>query len=442
MRLSGILFALALLILSAVRCSEKSTDSTSDPVINRTTAELTPQEISAISSSNKFGLNLFRELTAQTPATDNIFFSPLSVSYALALCYNGANGGTREAIGSTLEMADLSLEELNQAFYAATKILMQADPEVDFRLANSFWSRLGKAIQPGFIDLAKTFFDARVEEIDFQAPDAADIINAWVEEATNGKIVDMVEPPISASTVAMLFNAIYFKGSWMYEFDPEHTHDWMFHLADGTDTQCRMMYMNQTDCMVSPTPDQYFPTTDTNLSYYEDNEVFVIGMPYGRGDFRMSIIVPNRWYGYPNNDTAKSIDEVIAGMTSEKWSRWISGRAPERFDLALPRFKFRDDMGLTDLLKTLGMEIAFNPMEADFSNLFVDGVGWIDEVKQKTFIQVDEYGTEAAAVTQVIFPESMPPQVICDRPFLIVIHEDNSGAILFMGRIANPVWED
>ena len=441
MRSSGTLFVLVILVLSAVKCSEKSTESISEPVINRTTAELTPQEKSAISSSNKFGMNLFRELTAQIAATDNIFLSPLSVSYALALCYNGANGETREAIGSTLEMADLSLEELNQAYYAATKILMQADPEVDFRLANSFWSRQGKVIQPGFIDLAKTYFSARVEEIDFQAPNAADIINAWVEEATNGKITDMVEPPISASTAAMLFNAIYFKGSWMYEFDTEHTHDRTFHLADGTDTQCQMMYMGQEDCLVQP-PGYNYPITDTNITMYEDNNVFVLGMPYGRGDFRMSIIIPNRWFGYPNNDTARSIDEVIAGLTPEKWAAWTSGGTPYEFDLALPKFKFRDDIGLTELLKALGMEIAFNRNEADFSNLFVDGVGWIDEVKQKTFIQVDEHGTEAAAVTQVVFADAVPPQIICDRPFLVVIHEDNSGAILFMGRIANPVWEE
>jgi serine protease inhibitor len=156
----------------------------------------------------------------------------------------------------------------------------------------------------------------------------------------------------------------------------------------------------------------------------------------------MSIVIPNRLHGYPYNDTTRSIDEVIRGLTVEKWATWISGQTPYKFDLGLPRFKFEYEIELTELLKTLGMEIAFSRFIADFTNLFVDSVGWIDEVKQKTFIQVDEKGTEAAAVTQVVFADSFPPQLICDRPFLTVIHEDNSGAILFMGRIANPVWED
>jgi len=156
----------------------------------------------------------------------------------------------------------------------------------------------------------------------------------------------------------------------------------------------------------------------------------------------MSIIIPNRWQHFPNYDTAKSIDDVILGLTPEKWAIWVFGQTPEKFNLGLPRFKFGYEIGLTELLKTLGMEIAFSPAMADFTNLFVDGVGWIDEVKQKTFIQVDEKGTEAAAVTQVGFADSVPLPHICDWPFLIVIHEDNSGAILFMGRIANPVWED
>jgi len=446
MRLSASFLLLLLLALSVFHCSEQpldpqSSDPKSEPDIVRTTAELTSQESSVLTSANKFGLNLFREITARTPATENIFFSPLSVSYALSMCYNGAEGDTREAIGSVLELADLSLEEMNQAYSAATRILVQADSLVDFRVANSFWSRQGKAIQPDFIDLAQTYYDARIEEIDFQAPWAADTINAWVNRATNGKITDMVEPPISPNVAAMLFNAIYFKGSWMFPFDTAYTRTETFHLADGSDTQCRMMHLREFDCLMHHPGSEYI-VTDTNITFYEDAEVLVLGMPYGSGDFRMSIIIPNRGHDYPHFDTTKSIDEVILGLTVEKWDTWVFGQTPEQFNLGLPRFKFGYEIGLTELLKTLGMEIAFSPAMADFTNLFVDRVGWIDEVKQKTFIQVDEKGTEAAAVTQVDFADSIPPPHICDRPFLIVIHEDNSGAILFMGRIANPVWED
>jgi len=417
-------------------------DPNNNPPVVRTPAQLTAQETGLLNSCNKFGLNLFREVVANTPSTDNVFISPLSVSYALGLCYNGAKAATRDSIGATLQLAGLSVDELNKAYHDLTEILVYADPVVDFRVANSFWSRQGKAIQPEFVDVAMTWFDARVEEINFQAPWAPDTINAWVMRATNDKIKDMVQPPISGDIAAMLFNAIYFKGTWMFPFDTADTKPADFHLADSSTTQCRMMYKNQEDCQQGDTSNWQSLHTDTNITWFEDDEVFVLSMPYGKGDYRMSIVIPNRWPGYPNNDTTKSIDDVITGLTAEKWSTWLDGHTPGKFDLGLPRFKFGYEVSLTGILKTLGMEIAFDAGRADFSNLFSDGVGWIDEVKQKTFVQVDEKGTEAAAVTQVIFADSMPPQLICDRPFLIVIHEDVSGAILFMGRIANPVWEE
>jgi serpin B len=440
----------ALLGFSVIYCTDRLSQPSqpvpnSNPPVVRTPAQLTSQETTLLASCNKFGLNLFREVVANTPATDNVFISPLSVSYALGLCYNGAKGPTRDSIAATLQLAGLSVEELNKAYHDLTEILVYADPEVDFRVGNSFWSRQGKAIQPEFVDVAKTWFDARVEEIDFQAPWAPDTINAWIDRATNGKIKEMVKPPISSDIAAMLFNAIYFKGTWMFPFDTADTKPASFHLADGSTTQCRMMHKNQEDCQM---PGSSYPSnphdmgTDTNITSYEDLDVVVLSMPYGAGDYRMSIVLPNRWWGYASNDSTKSIDDVIAGLTDEKWSTWLGAHTPFEFDLGLPRFKFGYEVSLTSVLKTLGMQIAFEAGRADFSNLFADGVGWISEVKQKTFVQVDEKGTEAAAVTQIIFEDSIPLPMICDRPFLIVIHEDVSGAILFMGRIANPVWED
>jgi len=442
----GLFVLLGLCGLYGLQCSERATTPAPsgpnlNPSIVRTPANLTAHELSVLKSCNTFGLNLFKEIVAATPETENVFISPLSVSYALGLCYNGANGDTRTAIGETLEMADLSLEELNQAYHDLTEILVQADPVVDFRVANSFWSKQGMAIQPEFIDLAQDYFDARVEEINFQAPGAADTINAWVENATNNKIKDMVKPPISPDIAAMLFNAIYFKGSWMFPFDTADTRDAQFHLADGSETACRMMRKSQEDVQQGDPDVQSSLHTDTNIVYYYDPDVVVLGMPYGTGDFRMSIIIPNRG-DYFAPDTSATIEDVISGMTPEKWALWTSGGTPGMFDLYLPRFRFEYEVSLKDVLKTLGMEIAFTPGAADFSNLFVNVDPWIDEVKQKTFIQVDEKGTEAAAVTQVIFITSIPPELVCNKPFLVVIHEDVSGAILFMGRIANPVWED
>ncbi len=403
------------------------------PPPGRMPAEFTATETNLLESANKFGLNLFREIAQNSGNTENVFISPLSVSYALGLCYDGANGETRDAIGATLEMSGLSLQEMNEAYRDVTQVLTRTDPLVDFQTANSFWSREGKAIQPEFIDLAQTYFDARAEEIDFMAPWAADTINAWVSNATKGKITEMVKHPIG-SPAAILMNAIYFKGNWMFPFDTADTRAVPFYLADGSETRCDMMYLTEEDHSYQVDPQRIAP--DSNATAYTDDHVLAVSLPYGRGDFRMTIIGANAW-SHPEY----TIDSVVSRFTYENWNQWLSGLRPTGFEIGLPKFKFECETNLKEVLMALGMEIAFDPNRADFSNLFSDGIGWLDKAKQKAFIQVDEKGTEAAAVTQMVFVDSMPQNLYCDRPFLIVIHEDVSGAILFIGKIAEPVWE-
>jgi len=396
---------------------------------------LTQNESGLLESANKFGLNLFREVAHSSPDTGNVFISPLSVSYAFGICYNAADGETRDAIGATLQLAGLSVVEMNEAYRDVTRILTRTDPLVTFSVANSFWSRLGKQIQPDFIAMAQDYYDSRIEEIDFQQPWAADTINAWVSQATNGKITEMVKPPIDPSTAAILMNAIYFKGNWMFPFDTAHTRLDTFHLADGSEAQCDMMWLFEDEHAVQV--DEYTIEPDTNATYFGNEQLQAVSLPYGRGDYRMTIIMPNTWMN-PN----LTVDDLIDQFTWENWNSWLAGLRPAEFVIGLPRLKFGYEVKLNQMLQALGMEIAFDPNRADFSNMFIDGVGWIDEVKQKAFVQVDEKGTEAAAVTQVIFADALPPILVCDRPFLIVIHEDVSGAILFIGKIANPVWEE
>ena len=438
MRKLILLVTVVLLGTAVLQCSKSSQPNQPDPPdpppLVRAPADLTQNETSLLESANKFGLNLFREIAANTAATENIFISPLSVSYAFGICYNGAKGDTREAIGSTLQMAGISVDDMNQAFHDVTEILTWTDPLIELKIANSFWSRLGKAIQPDFIEMSRTYFDARVEEIDFQAPWAADTINAWVDRSTNGKITEMVSPPISPAVAAILMNAIYFKGNWMFPFDTANTRADTFYLTDGSETECQMMWLREDDHAVEING-RFWP--DTNVTYFQDWNFQAVSLPYGRGDFRMTIFAPGGWI-----DSSWTVDSLIDRFTIENWEVWLSRLHPEQFEVKLPKFKFEYEVSLTQILQTLGMEIAFDSGRADFSNMFVDAVGWIDQVKQKAFVQVDEKGTEAAAVTQVIFADALPPFVQCDRPFLVVIHEDVSGAILFLGKIAEPVWED
>ncbi len=236
-------------------------------------------------------------------------------------------------------------------------------------------------------------------------------------------------------TRLVLTNAIYFKGNWMFPFDPDSTETTTFYRADGSETECQMMQMAELEHAVEV--DEFDVRPDTNATYYYNDYLQAVSLPYGRGDFRMTIMAPN-----VRRDPTPTVETLIDSLTLENWNEILAGLHPARFYVGLPRFKFGYEVNLTEILKTLGMEIAFDPGGADFSNMFADGYGWIGMVKQKTFVQVDERGTEAAAVTQVNFETSAPPHIVCDRPFLIVIHEDVSGAIMFIGKIANPVWED
>lgn len=435
------MFVLLALAPMLMQCLDSSTpvkpDPEPEPNPPHTLAELTTQEVGLLESANNFGLSLFREVSHSAGNTDNVFISPLSVSYNLGMCYNGADGATREAIGNTLQLAGLSVDEMNEAYRSLNQILSSADPEVALSTANSLWSRKGKGIQPQFAEVVKKCFEGQAEEIDFQAPWAADTINAWVDRATNGKITDMVEPPIDPSIAAMLMNAIYFKGSWMFPFDTANTRLDTFYLADGSVTECRMMFMDEEDHGVENPNMAGAISPDTNATYYSNFYLQAVSLPYGAGDFRMTVLLPNNYY---NPDV--TVDDIIDSLTPKNWSNWISHLYPEEFLIKLPKFRFACETELNGVLKALGMEIAFDQGQADFGNLFTDGIGWIDEVKQKAFIQVDEHGTEAAAVTQTIFEDALPPYLECDRPFLIVIHEDVSGAILFIGKIANPVWEE
>jgi len=405
---------------------QQNPNSTPDRIL----ADLTATERKLVKSSNRFGLKLFREIASRGEPDLNVLVSPMSASYALAITYNGAAGETREAIARTLEIVGLSVGEINESYQSLIEILIQGDPMVDFKNANSIWYRLGKPIQSSFVDLCSTYFDARVQEIDLRAPWAVDTINNWVNLKTNGKISEIVKHPLPPKTAMILLNAVYFKGSWTFPFDTARTRTLPFHLADGSQTDCEMMFLREKDHAF-----QIYNTLmpDSNATYFR-NELFqAVSLPYGQEGFRMIVMVP---------DSSLTVDSIINKLTVENWSDWSSGFYPEKFILGLPKFKFDYAVDMNEMLKALGMEIAFDPGRCDLSNMFADSVGWVDEVKQKTFIQVDEEGTEVAAVTQIRFAESLPPFVLADRPFLFVIHEEESEVILFIGKVANTVWID
>jgi serpin B len=375
--------------------------------------ELTVLEKRLVQSGNDFGLKLFREVV-KTEKDKNVFLSPLSVSMALGMTLNGANGSTKEAMEQTLELAGLTTEEINQSYKSLIELLTQLDPKVLFTIANSIWYRQDYTFEQEFLRLNQTYFDAEVRGLDFRDPRSVDIINAWVDAKTRGKIEKILDS-IDPNHVMFLINAIYFKGTWTYEFDKEKTQDDWFTLPDGSRKPSKMM------------------TQKGEFPYFATEDFQAIDLPYGGGAFSMTIFLPR-----PNRD----LDSLIAQLNPQSWVEWLGKFSPTSVTLQLPRFTLEYEIKLNDVLSALGMGVAFDPGRADFTRMYKPGGLFIDFVKQKTFVQVNEEGTEAAAVTVVAISASAGGLLMrVDRPFLFAIRENRSGTILFIGKIVNPKSE-
>ena len=377
--------------------------------------ELSIAETKLIEADNRFALKLFREVNAQSDPGTNVFISPLSVGMALGMTYNGAAGTTRDAMQQTLELEGMTINEVNEAYQSLIMLLKDLDPSVQFLLANSIWYREGAAVVPAFLDITQRYFEAEVTPLDFNDPSAADVINAWVRDKTQDKINEIVTPPIDPQMLMYLINAIYFKGSWTYQFDPALTVDQNFRLADGSTA--------------------FVPTMSHEgkipVRVYSGQDVTVADLWYGGQAYSMTIVVPT-------DPTAT--ETLAAELTQERWNGWLASLDSSEMFVRLPKFTLEYEITLNEVLEALGMGIAFVPGQADFSNLYRGpGEAFITEVKHKTFIDVNEEGTEAAAVTSVgVGVTSAPPMVLVDRPFLFAIRENFSGTILFMGKVMDP----
>lgn len=416
------LLTLAVLVGTALlQCSHSTDDAAAkanaaiDPP--RTTANLTASETSLLNSSNRFGFKLFREIAASGAAGENIFISPLSASYALAMCYNAAAGETREEIASTLELAGLTPEDINESYLSLTSLLLNLDPAVEVNIANSLWYREGLAVKQEYIDLERTYFDAVVRGLDFNKDWAADTINAWVKAETRGKIDKIVKKPIMPDAVAYLINAIYFKGDWTLSFDTATTAPGPFYLADGSTVMVELM------------------SCDTTQSYFKNDLFQAVDLPYGDGQFAMTILLPRE---------GKTTGDILAEMSDANWAQWMGGFQEQPVPLYLPKFRLSYEVTLNQMLQAMGMLAAFAPGRADFANMVPSEGLYISTVKQKSFVQVDEQGTEAAAVTAVEFITVVAdPELTMrvDHPFIFAVRERVSGTVLFIGLIAEPVWE-
>jgi serine protease inhibitor len=414
------LFLLCCVCFVFTGCSDNATS----PLDDQSDGEpITREEL--VESDNAFGFRLFRQLVDENPDS-NVFISPLSVSLALGMTANGARGATLEAMLSTLGLEGYSLESANETYKALVEFLTALDPEVQFEVANSIWCPNQYSFRQEFFDDCKTYYDALVRDIDFTDPASSDTINEWVCEKTHGRICEMVPKPIDAMVMMILLNAIYFKGTWRYEFDPAYTSDEWFYLPDGSRTRCSMMKRPGPD----PEPYTYILS---DYKYYSDDTLQIVDLPYGDSLFTMTVLLPR---------PEVHIDTLIGLLDASRWQWWAGKLLDCRGRVGMPRFELEFGANLNQALKALGMGIAFGA-GADFSRMCNSLGLFISDVRHKTYVRVDEAGTEAAAVTEVDMSTGYTPDCShfsfwASRPFVFVIRENQANTILFIGKITNP----
>ena len=394
----------------ATACSSSTEPGAPGAPLEALPRALTAGEQRVIGASNDFSIALFRRLSA-AQEDSNVFTSPLSASMALGMAMNGAAGTTHDEMRATLGFGTTATEsEIDESYKSLITLLRGLDPGVDFRIANSIWYRSGFPIDAGFLDRGRTWFDARVSALDFTNPTAVPTINDWVSTATAGKITTILDG-IENDQVMFLINAIYFKGSWRTRFDPSRTVTAPFHAVGG-DQSARLM------------------RRDGTMRWLRTTDFEAVDLPYGNAAYSMTVVLPN---------AGKGVEEVAASLQGSAWTAWMGQFNDAEVELALPRFQLAWERKLIPDLEALGMRAAFVDGGADFSRMSSARAQlFISLVKQKTYVDVNEEGTEAAAVTNVgISVTSLPVRrpFIVDRPFIVVLRERLSGTILFRGQI-------
>ena len=408
-----LILAMFAVVTGFYSCSKsKSIDSAKTAV----PISLSQHQKDLVVANNAFGFNIFKTIMLAEGNDKNVFISPLSISLALAMTYNGANGDTKTEMQNTLQFPNLSSDEINGYFQKLSTSLIQVDPKVNLGIANSIWYRNTFSILPAFIQVNQDYYNAHIEALDFNNPNSVNTINNWVSDKTNKRIPKVIDQ-ISNDLVMFLINAIYFKGSWMYEFDKNGTHDLSFTLADASVISTPLMHQKG------------------SFNSFSNEQFSAVEMPYGQGNFTMVVLLPND--GYSAND-------ILTNLSSENWDSWTNSFSKQNVEITFPRFKFEYDRTLNNDLTNLGMGKAFSDTEADFTNINPNGGLYISYVKHDSYVEVNETGTEAAAVTVVAISATMAGPgneyhtFLVNKPFVFAIRETTTNTILFMGKVSNP----
>lgn len=364
-----------------------------------------------VNQDNEFAFDLLKQ-TIQSSGETNVFVSPLSVSIALGMAWNGANGQTKTEIETTLKMSGMSIVDINDYYKIMQSSLPTIDPTTKLSIANSLWYRTGFPVKSDFLKVNTDYFGSYIKELDFTQSWAVDTINNWCAKKTNNLIKNPLDN-ISQDAMMYLVNAIYFKGIWRKKFETKNTTIANFTNEPGNEVKVNMMYQKDT------------------FAYAQDNYARYLDMPYGNKAFSMTVILPNE---------GKTTGDILNYLTTDVWSSKLQSLSTKQVEVYLPRFKTQNKFILNDPLKNLGMNQAFTN-NADFSNIANTSL-LISSVIHDTYVEVTEEGTEAAAVTIIEFAttaaEPQPTPVFnVNKPFIFVIREKSTGVILFIGKMGN-----
>ena len=401
---------LALSFSGMVSCESDSDRDDGDngylPLANPIVMEL----VAKIESDNTFAFDLFKT-TYGLADESNVFVSPLSVNMALSMTLNGAKGATLDEMKTALRATSYSIEDINRYNKSLREALLAVDKSTTLSIANSIWYHNAYTFKNEFITVNRSHYDAEVKAVDFSSSNTVRQINDWVSDKTNKKIPQIIDK-LAPDNVACLINATYFKGIWREKFDKNRTREEDFYAENGV-SMGKVNMMSQTN----------------RFLYSDDDYCKYLKLPYGNEAFSMIVMLPHE---------GKTIDDVIDNLDNRSWNHAMSMSSHE-VNLRFPRFKAECDYEMHDaILPEMGMIVPFTD-HADFGGIIEGMRICISKVIHKTFVEVNEEGTEAAAATIVdMVPTAMPPETInyvVNRPFAFAIRENSTGVILFIGKI-------
>ena len=410
-RKTALLFS-CLFVMGFVSCKKDNPNSDKGKEL-----ELTLAEHLKVAADNAFTLKLVKQLNSVGAGNENLFLSPLSVSFAMGMTSNGAKGETLQGINTAMEFNGFTQEAINIYYNKLITQLPNLDPNTKVNIANSIWYKQGFDVVPGFLTTNTDAYKAKVQALDFAAPTAKDQINQWVNGETQGKIPSIINN-IPGNVRMYLINAIYFKSIWKNKFNAADTKKMSFKTSTGNTVQADFM------------------TGHIEFGNYVDNDngkfTQIAELPYSNNRYSMVVILP---------DESSSVNELIANLDAIKWNKWMKPMGGgSKNQVYFPKLKFSYATLLNDPLIALGMGKAFSD-DADLTGISATGGINITEVKHKAYIEVNEQGTEAAAATSVVVGDTAtaPTELNLNRPFLFAIRENSSGLILFAGVVNNPL---